>query len=107
MANTVGHPYPTELPLAELKRLYGFATGSLAFDKARAAHDAYHVLGYGIGMTLGEPGPLPIGDVTNVEPAEVLKAAIAASESGVKAAFDWRTVVVAVAQLLLEWLARS
>ncbi len=60
-APVVGHPYPTDFPLAELRRLIAFLREGASGDARRAAHDAYHVLGYVLGTLVGEPGPLPIG----------------------------------------------
>lgn len=110
----VGCEYPKEFPLAELRRLIGYARGSLPFDLRGAIHDAYHVLGFALGTVVGDV-PAPVGAAkasaftgSQTEAAEALQRAVDShAVQGVDpktVGFDWTVLIPVLVTLIQRWL---
>jgi hypothetical protein len=102
---TVGHDYPTDFPLAEVRRLVGYARGTTSLNVPQAVHDAYHVEGYLLGQTVGEPRPLPVGTAP-ANAAEALEAWADTHERATVGAFPWQLLLPLVLDLIRQFLAK-
>ena len=103
-------PYPASIPPESLGLIVDALRGKP--DVPRSVHAAWHVVGYGLGQLVPDPGvALAAGRVTPLTDAQAADylAGVAAPEGAFAApaaAIPWSLVVPVVLRLIERWLSR-